>query len=142
MKNLLLVFLSLIFIASTCVMDKDTDMDPDSTLTIINNSNTDLIVVTSVTSFDTLIDKMSFIKVKYQQDKLTLLADSIVNYRSNWIYSLTNIGSPGLLRIFFFDKDTVNNNSWENIVANYMIIKRYEYTLNDLDRLNWKITFP
>jgi hypothetical protein len=46
------------------------------------------------------------------------------------------------LSIFFFDPDTLTTYDWETIRDEYKILVRYDLSHNDLNRLDWKITYP
>jgi len=44
--------------------------------------------------------------------------------------------------IFIFDAYVVENESWDSIVAQYKILKRYQLTVSDLQNNNWIVTYP
>jgi len=44
--------------------------------------------------------------------------------------------------VFIFDAAVVENTLWEVVAREYLVLKRYDLTLEDLQRLNWKITYP
>jgi len=44
--------------------------------------------------------------------------------------------------VFIFDTVVVENTIWEVVVQDYLVLKRYDLTLEDLQRLDWKITYP
>ena len=46
-----------------------------------------------------------------------------------------------VLYIWLFDEDVINNNSCCDIVANNMYLIRYDFTLQDLEDLNWAIEY-
>jgi len=46
------------------------------------------------------------------------------------------------LIFFVFSVDTLNKYSWEQIREGYKILKRYDLSIDDLDSLNWTITYP
>ena len=46
------------------------------------------------------------------------------------------------LSVYIFDAEIVEKNSWEIVVKNNLFLKRYDLTLKDLQRLDWKITYP
>ena len=46
------------------------------------------------------------------------------------------------LMIFIFDAATVDNTPWDTIRKNYLILKRYDLSLKELDSLNFKVTYP
>ena len=43
---------------------------------------------------------------------------------------------------FVFDAAIVENTPWEVVARDYLVLKRYDLTLKDLQRLDWKITYP
>ena len=53
-----------------------------------------------------------------------------------------NVSNYGIITIYVFNADTVDNNDWSYIYENYKVLKRYELTLQDLQNSNWTITFP
>ena len=46
------------------------------------------------------------------------------------------------LLVYIFDAVVVDNTPWDTIRKNYLILKRYELTLKELDSLNFKIIYP
>jgi hypothetical protein len=46
------------------------------------------------------------------------------------------------LMIFVFDANVVENTPWDTIRKNYIILKRYDLSLEDLERLDWMVTYP
>lgn len=46
------------------------------------------------------------------------------------------------IMIFVFDAEHIENLPWSEITNNYMVLKRYELSLEDLVNLNWIITYP
>lgn len=63
-------------------------------------------------------------------------------------YGIENI--DGLFRrwncdtvsFFMFDSKVVENNTWEEVVQNYMVLQRYDFSKEDLARLNCRIFYP
>lgn len=45
------------------------------------------------------------------------------------------------LMIFIFDADVVENTSWESVTNDYMVLKRYDLSLEDLERMDWMISY-
>lgn len=43
---------------------------------------------------------------------------------------------------FLFEKDVVDNYTWDEIVKNYQILQRYDFSKEDLIRLDCKIPYP
>jgi hypothetical protein len=46
------------------------------------------------------------------------------------------------LMIFIFDETTLKTVPWDTIRKNYMILKRYDLSLEDLVRMDWRVTYP
>jgi hypothetical protein len=46
------------------------------------------------------------------------------------------------LMIFIFDEETLQIVPWDTIQEKYMILKRYDLSLEDLQGMNWTITYP
>lgn len=46
------------------------------------------------------------------------------------------------LSVFIFHTDTLNNYSWEEVRDGYMILKRYDLSLEDLRDSDFTITYP
>lgn len=46
------------------------------------------------------------------------------------------------LMIYVFDADVVENTPWDTIKANYLVLKRYDLTLQDIEEMDWTICYP
>lgn len=46
------------------------------------------------------------------------------------------------LMIFVFDAQVFENTHWDSVVKDYMIIKRYDVSLQDLRDNDWLLTYP
>jgi len=46
------------------------------------------------------------------------------------------------LSIYLFSLDTLKNNTWAEVQAGYKILKRYDLSLEDLEHLNYKLSYP
>jgi hypothetical protein len=46
------------------------------------------------------------------------------------------------LSIYFFNADTIENYSWDEIVNGYKIIERRDFSIDDLKQINWSVTYP
>lgn len=44
--------------------------------------------------------------------------------------------------VFVFDAQVLETTPWDTVKAKYLIIKRYDLSLDDLQRMNWTITYP
>ena len=46
------------------------------------------------------------------------------------------------LQYFIFSADTIEQKTWEEVKANGSYLKRYTFSRQDLEMLNWTITYP
>lgn len=46
------------------------------------------------------------------------------------------------MSVFIFHTDTLNKYTWEDVRNGYMVLKRYDLSLDDLKRINFTITYP
>ena len=46
------------------------------------------------------------------------------------------------LAFYVFDAEVLETTPWDTVKANYMILKRYDLSLQDLESMNWTITYP
>ena len=46
------------------------------------------------------------------------------------------------LSIFVFSADTIKAYKWSEIKAGYKVLKRYDLSLQDLEKSNWTVTYP
>jgi hypothetical protein len=122
-------------------MDSDAPLEVDSILTVVNNTDRDKLFVSSFND-DTLINIFSFLKDDFQMNSAAIKSNSKKEFKSNWIYSLTYNGDSGIMHGFIFDKQTVVEQPWDTIVENNLVLKRYDLSLQDLESMNWTITYP
>jgi hypothetical protein len=45
------------------------------------------------------------------------------------------------IQLFIFDSDIIENNPWDSIVKHYLILKRYQFTELDMEKLDWTISY-
>ena len=51
-------------------------------------------------------------------------------------------GYTDTIFVYVFDAAVVENTPWEVVTRDYLVLKRYDLTLENLQRLDWKITYP
>jgi len=61
--------------------------------------------------------------------------------REPWA-ELINELSSDTLSIFFFADNTYEDSSWSAISNQYLILKRYDLSIEDLERINFKVPYP
>ncbi len=89
----------------------------------------------------------------------TFYPDSLPETNEWVIYDITKVNRPGLeshmawekffntlphdtLSVFIFHTDTLNKYDWNVIRDKYMILKRYDLSLEDLKQCNFTIAYP
>jgi hypothetical protein len=89
----------------------------------------------------------------------TYYPDSLPETNEYVVYNINDVLRPGLgskfswnkffeilphdtLSLFIFHTDTLNMYSWEEVRDGYKILWRYDLSLEDLQGMNWTITYP
>ena len=44
--------------------------------------------------------------------------------------------------VFVFDAQVLETTPWDTVKAKYLVLKRYDLSLQDLESMNWTITYP
>jgi len=47
-----------------------------------------------------------------------------------------------VMMVFLFSRDTIEQVPWERIADEYMVLKRFDLTLDSLERRNWVLEYP
>lgn len=89
----------------------------------------------------------------------TFYPDSLPETNNYITYDISKVNMPGFLSgikwsklfralphdtlsVFIFHTDTLKNNSWEEVRDHYKILKRYDLSLSDLEKMHFKIVYP
>jgi hypothetical protein len=51
-------------------------------------------------------------------------------------------GENDTIAFYFFDADVMENTPWETVKKEYLVLYRYDLTLENLRTLNWVIPYP
>jgi hypothetical protein len=46
------------------------------------------------------------------------------------------------MQFFIFDADVIESTPWDSIAVHSMLLKRFQYTVSDMEKCNWTITYP
>jgi hypothetical protein len=46
------------------------------------------------------------------------------------------------LSVFVFDAQVLENTPWDTVKGKYLVLKRFDLSFDDLNKLNWIITYP
>ena len=139
MKNTIYLFLSVLLICTGC---PESSGEPDSTLIIINNSNETIVHYDEVKApGDT-----SLATITYPQTAENT-ASAIINphetvRQPDAFKEVLNENPNHVLMLYLFSRDTIELVSWERIVDEQLILKRYDLTLEDLEDMDWVIAYP
>ena len=55
--------------------------------------------------------------------------------------NLARVGSS-IMQVYIFDSDVIENEPWDTIVKYNKILKRYQFTQSELEKMNWEINYP
>ncbi|MZQ50290.1 MAG: hypothetical protein GT598_14925 [Bacteroidales bacterium] len=111
----------------------------DYKMKITNNSNSTIYFYYSFSYPDTTI-RAEGNPLGSPDNYRILSGETITNpMRGSWegqfdIYST--------LMIFIFDEATLKTVPWDTIRKNYMILKRYDLSYEDLVKMDWRVTYP
>jgi len=48
----------------------------------------------------------------------------------------------GVLMVYIFDAGVLESTPWSTVVTNYMVLKRFDLSLQNLGEMDWTITYP
>lgn len=122
--------------------------DPvDDRLTIINQSDKKIYYTTNSHSQLNKLYKESSINVTY----LNYVGEIEVNISKNermmgprgkaWENYVRNICEDGKLRVYTFSIDTLKKYSFRDIIDNNRYLEKREFTVDDLEKINWRIVY-
>lgn len=118
----------------------DQDEIPEFILKIENNSQLDLIYNFDKEYPDTSLWELNpFNDINI--DQLTIKSGSVGEI-GFFINEFSEMDPTEKIRLFLFDKESILSLSWDTITANRMYLQKYFLDFDDLESLNWKITYP
>jgi hypothetical protein len=109
-------------------------------VTIKNNTGSDIYFYLQFNYPDTSIDSYNPIGSPYDY-KIAANNEKQASVGRNHCYEGFFKLNP-TLEYFLFDANTLMTVPWDTIRRKYLILKRYDLTLNDLQSMNWRITYP
>jgi len=131
-KSQLMVLFLLIIAVNSCKELADDDI---GVIKIVNNSIHNILVSESYAYPDTGMNNTShscYVSPNQTGEALSL---------HGWKGDITS-NPHGVIILFFTDVDTINKYGSERCRAEYKILKRYELTIDYLERNNWTIYYP
>jgi hypothetical protein len=135
----ILNYLTILSLFAFCARCPDEDQVTDSSITILNNSNSDIVShYTNNFPNDTLL--VSFPYPITVQNGINVNAHSSTKFGGPFEQSFKERPDK-ILMIYLFSRDTINQVPWEQIKSKYLILKRYDLTLDSLEKRNWIVEY-
>lgn len=136
-KVLYLTFICMIFFAATCNHE---DENCHKSIDIINNSDDAIYFDYSLSYPDTLT---LYPNPSLDPGYFKIAGHSSQNDINRDCFEGTLITNPeGKIMYFVYDATTLETTPWDTVVKYYMVLKRYDLSLEDLQGMNWTITYP
>jgi len=140
MKSITIIPAILIVILSLLVTCKNENDNCHRFILIVNDSKNAIYFHPSASYPDTLtlypnptLSPESF-KIENQSSKKDISRDCIEG--------IIKTTQHETIMYFIYDANLLETTSWDTIVKYYMILKRYDLTIEDLQRSDWTITYP
>ncbi|MEM6737694.1 MAG: hypothetical protein AAF620_16650 [Bacteroidota bacterium] len=135
MKNTTYLFLAVLLICAGCP-DQD-KFDPDREIRIVNSSAIDLVELRTVLlQNDTLLP----ISSPFTDQNFIESATIVSGLKISIPVESETISEYGLM-LYLFSRDTIEQVSWERIVDEYLVLRRYDLTLEDLEAMDWTVEY-
>ena len=137
MKRILLLLCCVLFLGVSC---NKVCRDGHKFITVENNSSYNVYVFISKFFPDTSLfgignpQKSDF--VEKESTNRVCHRDWYTCYEETFKYSMDT------MMVFFIDADLFDTISKDIIISDYLILKRYDLSLADLEEMNWTITYP
>ena len=77
-------------------------------------------------------------KCKIQPKEVMIITNGHFKSTFESFFSSTN----DTIMFYVFDYKAMTTNEWAEVRDNYMVTQRYDLSLDDLRRLDWKLSFP
>lgn len=136
LKRILIICLQLVLMSSSC---KNESSYYDYRLKVINKSDKTIDIDYSQVFPDTTINNVPYF---YHNTGKAMPNGTITLVRGGTWENAFKDDIHQKLIIFIFNATIVDNTPWDTIRKKYLILKRYELTLKDLDSLNFNVTYP
>ena len=137
LKKILIVILYSILLSATCCKDDENCHD---SIFIVNNSDKAIYFDYSNRYPDTLtlypnpaLDP-SYFKIDSHSSKNDITRDCFEDQ--------IKLNKNGIIMYYFYDAHTLETIPWDTVAKKYLVLKRYDLSLADLQRMNWTITYP
>ena len=140
--NWIILIVTFLFLNHAC---GDKEEDCHKTITFKNTTTDTLYVVSSFQYPDT----STFVGIPNPvlDPNFTKVLPNESNTQVLWGRDCIELAFKDLIpsdtmMIYVFDAKVLEGNTWETVKANYLVLKRYDLSLEDLKKNNWMITYP
>jgi hypothetical protein len=135
----LIILASILMLTVAC---PDRDYAPDSTLLIKNNSKDTLLYFIEFKSIvDTVLPSYNLFPDESTKSTWLIFPYSESRYKDAFIKTFNELDNK-VLMVFIFDAKVLETTPWDTVKAKYLVLKRYDLSLQDLEDMNWTITYP
>lgn len=150
-KSFNLLFIGLVILVSSCEL-----FIPDHMIAFVNNSDSDIYCRWTTSYPDTLdIEYHTVVNDSYSKVCAHSSLDNIIVGRYDAISVIKSIPTDTLL-VFVLDATTIDSigddlvNSWmplyksmdDKQLYDWLVLKKYVLSVEDLERMDWTITYP
>jgi hypothetical protein len=138
----------LINIALTYISCNPFDINKNDDLKVFNNSDTRVYFDWRSEYPDTTLNKTDpqwvgpYNSLPWSENGLNPNETKVIRLRGSWEDCFADNIPSDTIMVYIIDADVLENVYWDTIVKNYMILKRYDLSLQDLEDMNWTITYP
>lgn len=139
MKIIVLLFFTLVLCSNSC--ENAPLVDKAYRIIVINNSSEDVYVHKADLDAerqypDTLLPSSNATFLKIPANKR-----GYFDSKTPWEENIKNLPSD-TLSVFFINGNTFENEEWDKIRDEYLILERYDLSIEDLEKSNFTITYP
>ena len=118
--------------------------DPIDSRLIIRNLSPDAIVYSVEINMpaDTTLIHISYPLSPQNIDPITIFSLESDTLSESFIKILSEDFPDYIMMIYLFSKDTIDQVPWSRIRDEYLVLQRYDLTLDDLEAMNWTVEYP
>jgi hypothetical protein len=135
-----LIFLIFLSCNCTCEKDKyheDVYIKNNSNMSIYYNYAFENYPDTAILDVDHVIINMpDLYKINPNESKRVFLRG-----RTKW-EGIYNVAPLDTVMFFIFDAQVLETTPWDTVQKYYLVLKRYDLSFQDLEQMNWTITYP
>jgi len=75
------------------------------------------------------------------QYELALVSSNETKIEKNEFVKILNSSDRSMM-LFIFSRDTIDQVPWPRIRDEYLVLRRYDLTLEDLETMDWTVKYP